>query len=168
MKITAVGGYEAVGRNMTGVSVGRETVAIDNGLRLDTLQMYDEETDILTEKSLEELIALAIIPDQKRLKDIKAQVVSHGHLDHIGALPINRPRVPIIATPYTTELCRKEFKDGNYFSTGYGEPYEVSKDISIEFIEVTHSIPFSSIVVVHTPEGDVRLKGSARAIPRLS
>jgi len=36
---------------MTGVSVGHDTVAIDNGIRLDTLQMYDEEPDVLTERT---------------------------------------------------------------------------------------------------------------------
>jgi len=155
MKISAVGGYAAVGRNMTGVSVGDETVALDNGLRLDTLQMYDEETDVLKEKSLEELIAMEIIPYQASLKNLCGQVVSHGHLDHIGALPVNRPKVPIIANHYTAELCRKEYKAGDYHSVGYNEEYEITKDLSVEFIEVTHSIPFSSIVVLHTPEGDV-------------
>lgn len=155
MKISAVGGYAAVGRNMTGVSVGEETVAIDNGIRLDTLQMYDGETDVLKERSIEELISMEIIPPMGSLKNLVAQVISHGHLDHVGALPINRPRVPIIANHYTTELCRKEYGAGDYFSVGYNEEYEISRDLSVEFIEVTHSIPFSSIVVLHTPEGDV-------------
>jgi len=155
MKISAVGGYKAVGRNMTGVSVGKETVAIDNGIRLDTLQMYDEDTDILAEKSIEELISLEIIPDQSILKNLSAQVISHGHLDHIGALSINKPRVPIIANHYTTELARKEYKEGNFYSVGYNEEYRISRDMSVEFIEVTHSIPFSSIIVLHTAEGDV-------------
>jgi len=155
MKISAVGGYAAVGRNMTGVSVGKETVAIDNGIRLDTLQMYDSETDILLEKSVEELISLQIIPDQSILKNLSAQVISHGHLDHIGALSINKPKVPIIANHYTTELARREYKEGNFYSVGYNEEHRISRDLSVEFIEVTHSIPFSSIVVLHTPEGDV-------------
>lgn len=156
MKITAVGGYKAVGRNMTGVSVGRETVAIDNGIRLDTLQMYDpDEVDVLAEKTVEELISMEIIPDQHLLKNLSAQVLSHGHLDHIGALSINKPKVPTISTHYTIDLCRKEFREGNFYSVGFSEPFDISRDVSVEFLEVTHSIPFSSIVVLHTPEGDV-------------
>jgi ribonuclease J len=155
MKISAVGGYAAVGRNMTGVSVGDETVAIDNGIRLDTLQMYDGESDVLKEKSIDELISMEIIPPQNRLKNLCGQVISHGHLDHIGALPVNRPRVPIIAHHYTTELCRKEYKEGDYYSMGYNEERDITRDLSVEFVEVTHSIPYSSIVVLHTPEGDV-------------
>lgn len=155
MKITAVGGYKAVGRNMTGVSVGRETVAIDNGIRLDTLQMYDEDTDILSHKSLEELISLEIIPDQQRLKNLACQVLSHGHLDHIGALSINKPKVPIVSTHYTAELGRKEYNEGNFYSTGFNEAHRISRNLAVEFIEITHSIPYASIVVLHTDEGDI-------------
>ena len=153
MKITAVGGYKAVGRNMTGVSVGKETVAIDNGIRLDTLQMYDDEK--LEKLKKEDLVDLDVIPEMSRLKNVIAQVISHGHLDHIGALPFTRPNVPIITTPYATEIGRKEFKDGDFYSLNYDEKYRISKNITVEFIEVTHSIPQSSIVVLHTSEGKI-------------
>ena len=155
MKITAVSGYKAVGRNMTGVSIGKETIAIDNGIRLDTLQMYDGDTNTLRKRSVEELISMDIIPKQDRLKNIIAQLISHGHLDHIGALSINKPKVPIISTHYTAELGRKEYKDGNFYSVDYNEEFEISRNFSVEFLEVTHSIPYASIVVLHTDEGDV-------------
>ncbi len=155
MKITAVSGYKAVGRNMTGVSVGNETIAIDNGIRLDTLQMYDKEIQLLKNRDANDLIRKDIIPEIGRLKNVTAQVISHGHLDHIGALPITKPEVPIISTPYTTEIGRKEYKEGNFYSIDYGEVFEISKKISVELVEVNHSIPHSSLVVLHTPEGDV-------------
>jgi ribonuclease J len=155
MKITAVGGYKAVGRNMTGVSIGNETIALDNGIRLDTLQMYDKEVESLKKRKLEDLIGMDIIPETERLKNVTLQVISHGHLDHIGALAINKPRVPIISTHYTTEIGRKEYKGGDFYSVDYRSEFEISKNASIELIEVTHSIPYSSFVVLHTPEGDV-------------
>lgn len=155
MKITAVGGYKAVGRNMTGVSVNGETVAVDNGIRLDTLQMYDKEIQVLEKKNLEDLIRMDVIPEAERLKNVVAQVISHGHLDHIGALPFNKPKAPIISTHYTTEIGRKEYKEGDFYSMDYGGEFKVSSKFSVEFVEVTHSIPYSSIVVLHTPEGDV-------------
>ena len=155
MKITAVSGYKAVGRNMTGVGVGKETVAIDNGIRLDTLQMYDGDINLLKNKSLDELISLDIIPHQARLKNVSAQLISHGHLDHIGALPINKPKVPIVSTHYTIEQGKKEYTGGDFYSVGFNEVFEVSRNLSVEFLEVTHSIPYASIVVLHTPEGDV-------------
>ena len=155
MKITAVGGYKAVGRNMTGVSIGEETIAIDNGIRLDTLQMYDREIESLKKWSLEDLVRMDIIPEIERLKGVTAQVISHGHLDHIGALPINKPRVPIISTHYTTEIGRRECQEGDFYSIDYNDEFEISKEISVELVEITHSIPYSSLVVLHTPEGDV-------------
>lgn len=155
MKITAVGGYNAVGRNMTGVSVAKDTIAIDDGIRLDTLQMYDKEIEVLEDKSPEELIRMEIIPDASLLGKIRAQIISHGHLDHIGALAFNKPRAPIVSTAYTTEIGKREYRDGDFYSVDYGKEFFISPKLSVEFIEVTHSIPYSSIVVLHTVEGDV-------------
>jgi ribonuclease J len=155
MKITAVGGYKAVGRNMTGVSIEGETIAIDNGIRLDTLQMYDKEPESLKKRKIEDLIRMDVIPEAERLKNVTAQVISHGHLDHIGALPLNKPKVPIISTHYTTEIGRKEYKEGDFYSIDYGSEFEISKKTTVELVEITHSIPYSSLVVLHSPEGDV-------------
>ena len=113
MKITAVGGYDGVGRNMTGVTVSDETIAIDNGLRLDTLQLYGAGSHELKKFKHEELVRMKIIPDYKILDNIIAQVVSHGHLDHIGATMFTKPKVPIITTPYAAEIGKKEYKEGN-------------------------------------------------------
>jgi len=162
MKITAVGGYKAVGRNMTGVTVDKKTVAIDDGIRLDTLQMYDEDTDRLKRCSEEDLIRLDIIPQADRLKNVICQVLSHGHLDHIGGLPLNRPKVPIVSTPYTVEMGRGEYKNGNFYAIEYGQDFEVSHDLTVELVEITHSIPYSSVVVIHTNEGDVVYTGDFR------
>lgn len=154
-KITAVGGYEAVGRNMTSVTVGKETVAIDNGIRLDTMQMYDSDTQALKKYSNEDLLRMDIFPDISRLKNVIAQIISHGHLDHIGALPITEPKSPIITTHYSAEIGKREYPDGDFYSLGYGESFEISPHISVEFIEITHSIPYTSVVVLHTNEGDI-------------
>jgi len=162
MKITAVGGYKAVGRNMTGITIDKKTVAVDNGIRLDTLQMYDEDTNRLKKCSEEDLIRMDIIPQSDRLKNVVCQVLSHGHLDHIGALPLNRPRVPLISTPYTVEMARGEYKNGNFYAIEYGQDFEVSHDLTVELVEVTHSIPHASVVVLHTAEGDVVYTGDFR------
>jgi len=155
MKIAAVGGYDAVGRNMTGVTVNNETVAIDNGIRLDAFQMYDEETHTLQKYKKKTLIDMKVIPDFDSLKNVRAQVISHGHLDHVGALGITQPHVPIISTHYTAEIGRKEYKNGNYYSIDYDEFFKISPNFRVEFVEVTHSIPKASIVVLRTSEGIV-------------
>ena len=153
--ITAVSGYKEVGRNMTGVSLGKDTVALDNGIRLDTLQMYDNNTEDILKLPKEELVKLDVIPEADRLKNVRAQIISHGHLDHIGALFFNKPRVPIITTHYAAEMARSEFKEGDYISLDYGEKHRITKRFTVELVSVTHSIPQASIVVLHTPEGKI-------------
>jgi len=159
MKITAVGGYNAVGRNMTGITVGGETIAVDNGLRLDTLQLYDTESYEMRKFKLDELVRMKIIPDHKMLDNVIAQVVSHGHLDHVGGTMFTKPKVPIITTPYAAEIGRKEYKEGDFYARGYGDPFDVksrsNQELRVELIEITHSIPHTSIPVLYTPEGIV-------------
>lgn len=155
MKVTAVGGYKAIGRNMTGVSVGNDTIALDNGLRLDTLQMYDYDINDIKRVNKEDLVRLDVIPEVERLKDVKAQVISHGHLDHVGALPFTRPKVPIISTPYPIEIGRREYREGDFYAVDFDEYFTISKKISVEFIKVTHSIPETSLVLLRTNEGNV-------------
>ncbi|ODS42087.1 MAG: hypothetical protein MSIBF_01730 [Candidatus Altiarchaeales archaeon IMC4] len=155
MKITAVGGYKAVGRNMTGVTVGNETIAIDNGIRLDTLQMYDGDTDRLRRYKTEELVNLDIIPRVDILGNVSSQLISHGHLDHVGALAITKPNAPIFGTPYTLEIGRKDYKNGDFHAVPYNQAIDVSRNMSAEFVEITHSIPQASIINVKTKEGDV-------------
>jgi ribonuclease J len=157
MKIIAVGGYNAVGGNMTGVELNGERIAIDSGIRLDTLQMYDSDTQRLRKFDRENLIKKRIIPnfhiiDNKNLRGI---IISHGHLDHIGALSIIKPRVPLYTLPYNAELGRKEFPEGKFQLRNYREEFSLSKEISAEFIEITHSIPYTSLVILHTPEGNI-------------
>ena len=155
MKVTAVGGYKSIGRNMTGVSVAGDTVAFDNGLRLDTLQMYDYDISDVKRVNKEDLIRLDVIPEMDRLKNVKAQVISHGHLDHVGALPFTRPKVPIVATPYPIEIGRREYREGDFYAVDSGEHYSITKRMRVEFIKVTHSIPETSLVLLRTDEGNV-------------
>ncbi|MDP3563960.1 MAG: MBL fold metallo-hydrolase, partial [Methanoregula sp.] len=112
IEIIAVGGYDEVGRNMTAVRCGKEIVIFDMGLRLDQLMIH-EDVEVDEMHSLD-LISIKAIPDdtvlQKVEGTVKAIVCSHGHLDHIGAIPklAHRYNAPIIATPYATELIRQQ------------------------------------------------------------
>ena len=112
IEIIAVGGYDEVGRNMTAVRCGKEIVIFDMGLRLDQVMIH-EDAEIENMHSLD-LIKIKAIPDDTVLNGmegtVKAIVCSHGHLDHIGAIPklAHRYNAPIISTPYTTELIRQQ------------------------------------------------------------
>ena len=162
--IIAVGGYEEVGRNMTAIRVGKEIVILDMGVRLDRIQLH-EDTEIEKMHSLD-LIRMGAIPDDTVLNNIGGKVVgivcSHGHLDHIGAVPklAHRYKCPIIGTPFTVELIRQEIESERKFdianklnSLEYGQIYDLSKNLSVELIRAQHSIIDAAFIALHTPLG---------------
>lgn len=164
--IIAVGGYDEVGRNMTAIRYGKEIVIMDMGLRLDRVQIHE---DAETEKmhSLD-LIRAGAIPDDTVMNNIegtvKAIVCTHGHLDHIGAIPklAHRYNAPIISTPFTIELISQEISSERKFGVenelrvlNAGETYPITEDISVEFIGGQHSIIDCVFAAIHTPQGIV-------------
>ena len=161
MEIRAIGGYNEFGRNMTEISVRGDSIIIDMGIKLDMLTI-NEDTEI-EKLPHEEISKLGIIPDVSRIKGkVKAIVISHGHLDHMGAVKILAGKfkdVPIYARPFTAELIMRDGVDKStkrrVKKVQAGEIVEVSDKISIEFIHATHSILESSFVAVHTKEGSL-------------
>ncbi len=160
MEVVPIGGYEEVGRNMTLVRSGNDSIIIDMGIRLDRVLIH-EDTDI-SKLSREELVRRGIIPDDTVIKEkVKAIILSHGHLDHLGAVTLlaSKYNAPIVGTPYTLELVKRELrhvkpkKRLNLHVLNQGESLYVSENMEVEFIRVTHSIPQSSLVAVHTNNG---------------
>ncbi|WGI17308.1 RNase J family beta-CASP ribonuclease [Methanonatronarchaeum sp. AMET-Sl] len=164
--IKAIGGYEEVGKNMTAVRVGDEMVIFDMGLHLDRVQIH-EETQTERMHSLD-LIDIGAIPDDTILNSFNGDVVgivcSHGHLDHVGAISklAHRYDAPIIATPFTAEIIKKEIRsevkfkvDNPVYELEAGQHYLLSPDIELEFIRTQHSIPDCVLPVIHTPKGAV-------------
>ncbi len=160
MEIIAVGGYEEVGRNMTVVRYENDAIVIDMGIRLDRVLIH-EDTDI-SKLSVEELARRGIIPSvEANYGDVKAIVLTHAHLDHLGAVPIlaeKFPMAPIIGTPYTIALVKRELRGRSrnpLYVLEAGEVLQVAPKLSIEFVRITHSIPDCAVLVVHTPEGSL-------------
>ncbi len=162
--IKAIGGYEEVGKNMTAVRVGDQAVIFDMGLNLDRVQIH-EETQVEKMHSLD-LIEIEAIPDDTVMNEfngeIAAIVCSHGHLDHIGAISklAHRYNAPIISTPFTAEIIKKEIRSEEKFDVKNevktleaGQRYLLSQDLELEFIRTQHSIPDCVLPVLHTPEG---------------
>jgi len=89
IEVNAIGGYEEVGRNMTAIRVNEDIVIIDMGLRLDRIAIH-EDAEIEKMHSID-LIKMGAIPNDAMLSEargsVKAIVCTHGHLDHIGAVP---------------------------------------------------------------------------------
>ena len=166
IEIIAVGGYDEVGRNMTAVRCGKEIVIFDMGLRLDQVMIH-EDAEVENMHSLD-LIQMKAIPDDTMMNtvegSVKAIVCSHGHLDHIGAIPklAHRYNAPIISTPYTTELIRQQIAgeqkfgvNNKLFALKSGQKYTLSQNLVLEFVRMQHSIIDTVTPVLHTPSGAI-------------
>ncbi|MDY0387821.1 MAG: RNase J family beta-CASP ribonuclease [Methanolobus sp.] len=164
--IIAVGGYNEMGRNMTAIRINDDIIIVDMGLRLDRVQIH-EDVEIDKMHSLE-LIEMGAIPDDTIMKEVngnvRAIVCTHGHLDHIGAISklAHRYTAPIIGTPYTTTLIKHQIESerkfgvkNNIVSMNAGGTMEITKDISIEFVNTQHSIIDTIFLVVHTVSGAI-------------
>ncbi len=166
IEIATIGGYEEVGRQMTAVRAGDDVVIFDMGLNLSKVLLHD---NVETEKlhSLD-LIDMGAIPDDRVMSDlegdVKAIVPTHGHLDHIGAISklAHRYNAPIVASPFTIELVKQQIQGEEKFGVendlmkmSAGETMQLSDEVELEFVNVTHSIIDAINPVVHTPEGAI-------------
>jgi len=95
---------------------------------------------------------------------VRAIVCTHGHLDHIGAIPklAHRYNAPIIATPYTIELIKQQIAgeqkfgvNNKLFALRSSQRYTISQSLILEFVRVQHSIIDTVVAVLHTPHGAV-------------
>ncbi len=164
IKIRAIGGYEEVGRNMTYIESDDEGIIIDMGLYLDRYLAVIDKKEHPTEN---ELIDEGGIPNDRVLaetkKNVKAIILGHGHLDHIGAVRwlASKYSCPIIGSPYTLEVLEQIAKDNKFkiknklVRLNPNSIYQLTDNIKIEFINVTHSIPQTVIVNVQTPYGSI-------------
>ncbi len=162
MKLYTLGGYNKVGKNMTAVEVGGEIVILDMGLDLE--RVIQEQAE-LEKQSTRESFETGAVPDDavihEQREKVKAIVIGHGHLDHVGGVPklAGAYDCPIIATPYTMKIAEQRISEdrkgvGNDRVTlRAGERHWLSNRLEIEFIHVTHSIPHSVMTALHTPEG---------------
>ncbi|KAA0004470.1 MAG: ribonuclease J [Thermoplasmata archaeon] len=160
----AVGGYDEVGRNMTCLEIGDEAVIIDMGLYLDRyVPLQDDEEKLTYQKLVQE----DAIPNDGSIshlrKKIKAIILSHAHLDHIGAVRwmASRYNCPILSTPYTIEILKKMKQNKSFelknklITINPNSTYRISKNIGVEFIHVTHSIIQASMVNISLPQGNI-------------
>ncbi|MBR6690729.1 MAG: ribonuclease J [Bacilli bacterium] len=154
-KIFALGGLGEVGKNMYCVMTGNELIITDVGITFPSDDMPGVDY---------------IIPDftflKKNESKIKALFITHGHEDHIGGIPflLQAVNVPAIYCPNQAEgLIRKKLEDRNinYKNLNvYDENTKVKfKNMSVEFVRTTHSIPDSHGIIIHTPNGTIVTTG---------
>lgn len=169
MRIHTIGGYDEVGKNMTALEIGEDVLIFDDGLFLPAIIGVAEREKNPTEKGMRSLGAL---PNDEYLetinlnKKVRAMLISHAHLDHVGAIPYNayRYNAAILGTPYTMEVLKVLMKDNNQhirnkiISVGVDRSYLIhgkSSSYKVEFVNMTHSTIQSAVVAVHTKEGIV-------------
>ncbi|MFZ2484687.1 MAG: ribonuclease J [Minisyncoccia bacterium] len=162
IRIIPLGGVEEIGRNMTVIEYGEDIIVIDAGI-----QFSDDDTPGID----------YILPNTKYLEDrkdrIRALVITHGHLDHIGGIPYVIGRLgnpPIYTREFGALLIQKrqtEFPqlpplnlrviDANDKSATV-----ITPNLKLRFFGLTHSIPDSTGVIIETPYGDIVDTGDVR------
>ncbi len=167
IEIHTVGGFGEIGRNMTLIKYRNEAIVIDLGLHLDNYIEYTQDEEI--EKiDPEELIKVGAVPNINKIKVllpyVNAIVISHAHLDHLGAalfLSNKFKNAKIIGSPYTISVLKELAKDDDIkinnklVSLSVNGKYRISKYFTINFIPIGHSTPNTVVIVLETPEGNI-------------
>ena len=151
LQIIPLGGLEQIGMNITAFAYGDSIVVVDCGMAF-------PEDDMLG-------IDL-VIPDITYLLDhadkVKGFVITHGHEDHIGALPyvLKELNVPVYATRLTIAVIEGKLKEHNLLDTterhvvNYGDEISFG-ELKVEFIKTNHSIADASALAIKSPVGTV-------------
>jgi ribonuclease J len=150
LKVIPLGGLGEIGKNMMVLEYENDIIIIDTGL------MFPEE----------EMLGIdLVIPDLtyviERKDKVRGIIITHGHEDHIGALPYMLPQlngVPVYATKLTNGLIRVKLKERktrqgvNLKILNYGQEITLGR-FKIELFPVCHSIPDAAGIIIRTPEG---------------
>jgi ribonuclease J len=158
IRVLPLGGLGEIGKNMTVVEFDERIVVVDVGLRFPTPDMVGIDL---------------VLPDftylRERAENIEAIVVTHGHEDHLGALPWVLREIgaelapPIYGSPLTMAMAQSKIdehklKGIELVDVDTGDEIEAGP-FTIELIHMTHSIPDACAVSITTPEGRVLITG---------
>lgn len=158
LTIAPLGGAGEIGKNCTAVVFGDDIVVVDAGLSFPHEEHYG--VDI-------------VVPDFTFLVENRERVrgvfLTHAHEDHVGALAflLKQIDVPIFCTRFTEALVRSKLEERHSLKSPRIEVVESGDrveagQLSVEFVRVTHSIPESHALAVHTPMGIVLFTGDFR------
>lgn len=151
VKIVPLGGLCEIGKNMTAIEFKDDIVVIDCGLRFPDEDMFGIDV---------------VIPDisylLKNQEKIRGIFLTHGHEDHIGALPyvLKQLNVPVYGTKLTLGIVETKLKEHGLLGATElirVKPRDIIKlnTVSVEFIKTNHSIADSVAIAIHTPLGVV-------------
>lgn len=151
LRIIPLGGVGEIGKNMLAIESGNDILVIDAGLMFPDSDMLGID-----------LVYPDITYLTSRADRVQAIVLTHGHEDHIGALPyvLRYLDVPVYATALTRGLAEVKLKEAGLLAEC--ELHTITADdrltfgsLTVEFFHICHSIPDAVGVVIHTPIGTV-------------
>ena len=149
LRIIPLGGLGEIGKNMTVIEFGNDLLLIDCGMGFPDEDMYGIDV---------------VLPDITYLRNnasrIRGLIITHGHEDHIGAVPyvLKELDIPIYTTPLTAALIELKLEEHDLlyntqiFTKKAGFVFRIGC-FSIEFIRVNHSIPDAVALAIKTPVG---------------
>ncbi|MGH3830609.1 MAG: ribonuclease J [Pseudonocardiaceae bacterium] len=157
LRTVALGGIGEIGRNMTVFEHTKALLVVDCGV------LFPDDDAPGVDLILPDFRAI-----EHRLDDIKALVLTHGHEDHIGAVPFLlrvRPDLPVVGSEFTLALvrekCREHRQKPQLVQVAEGDRYRCGP-FECEFFAVNHSIPDALAVAIRTPAGLVLHTGDVK------
>ena len=148
IKVMALGGLNEIGKNMTAIEYKDEIIVIDAGMSFPDEEMLGVDV---------------VIPDINYLiknKDkVKGIFITHGHEDHIGAIPyiLKKINIPIYGSKLSIGLVQVKLKEHkiNNAKLNVVSPRDIIKlsHMEVEFVKINHSIPGACSIAVHTDQG---------------
>lgn len=161
VRVIPLGGVEEIGKNMTVVEYRGDIIVIDAGI-----QFTDDDTPGID----------YILPNIKYLEErkdrIKALVITHGHLDHIGGIPYLITRLgnpPIYTREFGALLIKKRQEEFPHLApldlrivSADDKSIPIGEHLKVRFFGLTHSIPDSTGIIIETPYGDIVNTGDVR------
>ena len=151
LKIIPLGGLNEIGKNMTAYEYGGEIIVVDCGMAFPGDDMYGID---------------CVIPDVSYLIKNKSRIrglfITHGHEDHIGAIPyvLKQINMPIYCTRFTAGLIKLKLEEHQLVKSTKLITVEAGKSVragkfTVEFIHVNHSIADSVAFAIHTKMGTI-------------
>ena len=150
VRYTVLGGLNEIGKNMAVLEYGNDAIVIDCGMS------FPDEDLLGVDVVLPDFSYLLKIQDK-----IRGVFITHGHEDHIGALPylLKQLDLPVYSGRLTVALIGSKLKEHGLANKARlhvveaGGVIQIGKDLSVEFVTVNHSIPDAMALAIKTPQG---------------